>query len=300
MKTIQLDNEEKIIKSHAKLNLFFHLVGKNENNYYLIESIMTFIDLYDEFFITKADHFNIEFEYNEKIKFQPIDHENNTIYKITCKFLEKYGFNINDLKLKIIIKKNIPTGAGLGGGSANAATMLKFLQQYFNYYLPKQEEEKLALEIGCDTVPCLYAERGAVFIEGIGQLVDDEINFIDKDKFFILLVYPQTYCITADIYNNLKKQEFNYTSKVSNRKTIDIDTIKQRHNDLIKASFKFCPLIKDTIEKLSKFDGVLFTSMTGSGSVSFAIFDNKTKAELAAEKMQKDYPDYFIYLTKFI
>ena len=146
----------------AKINLSLRIVSKDPiSGYHLLETFMKKINFYDEIILKKnknLNHCEIDFSYGKwfskfsKLKnnqtFEKIDQKNNLISK-AIKFFEKYSLK-KVHGFEIFCQKNIPYGSGLGGGSSNAASILKFFQQYYDYYFDFNEksiQEKVVLEI---------------------------------------------------------------------------------------------------------------------------------------------------------
>ena len=113
------------MKSYAKINLFLEVLGKNEKNYHILKSLICFLDIFDKIEIKKSEKLSIKFS-GEFADFLKNDKNENIILK-TVKFMaEKFNFEPN---LEIFLEKNIPIGAGIGGGSSNCATTILALNE---------------------------------------------------------------------------------------------------------------------------------------------------------------------------
>lgn len=283
------------LKSFTKLNLFLHLIGRNEKNYHLIESLMVFLDLHDEIKIEPSNELEVNFSFNPE--FPEINCTNNTLTKVIEKFGKIIDRNIN---LKISVCKNIPVGAGLGGGSSNAATLIKFLQEYYEYKLSEEDEIELALSIGCDTVACL--NTSPIFVEGIGETVtkceiDDELK-----NSHILLIYPQIISLSIEGYKIFKNQNMEFTKKIEIPKIFSFDFIKQQHNDLTlptQMQFKEIELLNEYMKKYNQEDDII-ARMSGSGSAFFILSSDIYKTEKIKDELYEKFPKYFYVKTKFI
>ena len=174
------------IKCYAKINLFLHITGKTQNGFHLLDSMVMFAkNLYDELHITRADknEITVDGKWAKYLRGQ----------NILAKTLEKFAPIAKDSNFKIKLIKNIPIGAGLGGGSSNAAELIKFIMQHFKC---KISNEKLA-EIGAD-VP-MFLHRKALYFTGIGE----KVHPIKKmPQIYSLIVYPNTVISTHEIFNS--------------------------------------------------------------------------------------------------
>ena len=147
------------VPSPAKLNLFLHITGRRENGYHELQSIFQLIDLFDWLEFTQTNDPAIHID-----GLSDVDQEQNLIYK-AIQILKPYAQNISGLNIRI--EKNIPMGAGLGGGSSNAATTLIVVNQLWQCGLSIEQLAKLGVKLGAD-VPIFVYGRNA-WAEGIGE-----------------------------------------------------------------------------------------------------------------------------------
>ena len=175
------------VPSPAKLNLFLHITGRRENGYHELQSIFQLIDLYDwlEFKPLQEDHIQIDGLNN-------VDLEQNLIYKAT-QMLKPLAQHLTGLKIKI--EKNIPMGAGLGGGSSNAATTLIVVNQLWQCGLDTQKLAELGLQLGAD-VPIFVHGRNA-WAEGIGE----QLTFIDLAPKQYIVLKPDCFISTQLLFS---------------------------------------------------------------------------------------------------
>ena len=164
----------------AKINLFLKLLGKRSDGYHKLESLFAFLDLFDELEVKKNDEFKLEIT-GEFAEF--IDPQNNLFTKILNFFTNNFDITKN---LHIKITKNIPIGAGLGGGSSNAASFMKALNEICSLNLSKTELQKISLNFGSDIA--FFFEDKASIIKGRGELIE---NFSKFPAITILLINPQ-------------------------------------------------------------------------------------------------------------
>lgn len=275
------------IKSYAKINLALNVVGKSES-LHNIESIIGFIDLYDEIKIRKivAKNHKIIFKgrFSNGIKNQ------NTISKllevIDKKKLLKY-------KYQIIVKKNIPTQSGLGGGSMNVASIINFFVKKKIINQKKKRILEISKLIGSDVALGLCNKVSVLKHNNI-------INTLStKKKFYILIVKPFFGCSTKKIYSKVKKfskPQFNSTSI----KMFSSKFLKNMKNDLEIIALKEFPklnILKNFLENLNNTE---FVRMTGSGSAIIAYFNSERKCKDAEKKVKKKFRNYWCKISKTI
>lgn len=175
------------VASPAKLNLFLHITGRRENGYHELQSIFQLIDLYDwlEFTPLSEDRFHIE-------GLNLVDTEQNLIYK-AAQILKPFAKR--PCGLTIHIEKNIPMGAGLGGGSSNAATTLIVLNQLWQCGLNTEQLAELGVKLGAD-VPIFVHGKNA-WAEGIGE----HLTFIDLAQKQFIVLKPDCFISTQLLFS---------------------------------------------------------------------------------------------------
>ena len=175
------------VPSPAKLNLFLHITGRREDGYHKLQSIFQLIDLYDwlEFSQTASPEISID-------GLSSVDLEHNLIFKAT-QILKPYAKAYSGLNIHI--EKNIPMGAGLGGGSSNAATTLIVVNQLWQCGLNIEQLAKLGLKLGAD-VPVFVHGRNA-WAEGIGE----HLTFIDLDQKQYIVLKPDCFISTQLLFS---------------------------------------------------------------------------------------------------
>ena len=182
--------------SNAKINIGLNIFEKNEDGYHDIDSIMVPISLADEMEIEIYNESgNLEIECSEKKI--PTD-ERNILYKAYKVFFE--NIETKELKIKVLLKKNIPSEAGLGGGSSNAAFFLKVLNEYSGNIYSIEELEKLSMRIGSD-VP-FFIKNKTARVEGKGEKIREIENNLDDS---LILIKPQFGVSTKEAYDNFDK-----------------------------------------------------------------------------------------------
>jgi 4-diphosphocytidyl-2-C-methyl-D-erythritol kinase len=275
-----------LLKSPAKINLFLDVLSKDNDGFHSIKSILTLIDLHDEILIKDSDSLDINFsgEFSDEIN------QNNI--QILFDFLTKKNFIKSD-KYSIKIKKNIPVGAGLGGGSSNIAAILSFL--YSKKIIKFNEAINVARELGSDIE--FFLDTAPAIIVGKGNVLRRITPFKDS---YLLLVYPNFTLSTEKVYKNNTKFD-NEKHIALEKEDYDFDEIMQlSSNSLQMAAIGLCPDIKYIIDKLTSMKGSLYSRMTGSGSCCFAVFNEKDLAQEATNTLKSHHPDWWVNLSKII
>ena len=183
------------VKTPAKINLTLELLNRREDGVHNISSVMQTVDLYDYLSISvqKANENKILLSGNSMNI--PYD-EKNIVYKAAKLFLEKA--DIKKVEISVYIEKNIPTEAGLAGGSTNAAGALVGLNQLFGNALSEKELHTIASELGSDLNFCL--EGGACLLSSRGEVIEEKLPF---HPFKILILKPKNIAVSTKLcYQN--------------------------------------------------------------------------------------------------
>ena len=258
-------------KSYAKINLGLKVLNKRDDGFHNIESVFIEINLHDNITFLKSNIFDLQSNINIPIK-------NNTVFKAYNLMYKKYAFK---QPFNIILDKNIPLCSGLGGGSSNAACIIKMLNQLNNLHLSNKEMLNIALQIGSD-VP-FFLRGGIQHVLGRG----DKIKKYDKAKkihsLLILLIFPEFQIRTKWAYNNLKKY---LEPKIKSPKFPSLNNNadwKLFENDFERVVGFAYPEIMD-IKRIMYKNGALYSGLSGSGSTMFGLYNNK---ELIAKSKNK-------------
>ncbi|MFH2028897.1 MAG: 4-(cytidine 5'-diphospho)-2-C-methyl-D-erythritol kinase [Nanoarchaeota archaeon] len=259
-----------MIKAYAKLNLCLDVLDKREDGFHNINSIMQQINIYDE----------LEFKESSDVKVHsPI--KDDIIFKTALKLRDM--FNV-EKGVEIFVKKNIPVGSGLGGGSADASATLIELNNLWDLGLGIDEMVKIGVSIGADVPFFLYG--GRCFVCGIGEKVEK----ISSKEMDILLVNPGYGISTKDAYSKLDHVDFQRTNSSLRFK----DGEFLLHNDFINIQKDDVIKIIEEVKKL----GALDVSITGKGPTVFGVFDDGAKLDNAYKMMKDSYP--FVHKTRTV
>ncbi len=279
----------KTIKSYAKINLSLGVTGKLKSGNHKIESLISFLNLHDEIKIKKINNKNHKIKFFGR--FSKGIKKNNTISNL-LKILDKKN-RLNNQKYLIEVKKNIPQKAGLGGGSMNASSIIRFFLSKKIINLPKKDIIKLTNQIGSDVQ--LGLENKSKILHSNGSLNISSI----KKNFFVVIIKPNFGCSTKEIYRGVKKYSL---TKLTKRKknNFSLINILNLQNDLEKVAFEKYPKLKQVKLFMESMPKVCFVRMTGSGSSILGYFLSKKSAINAVKLFKKKYKNYWCITSKTI
>ncbi|MFI3328937.1 MAG: 4-(cytidine 5'-diphospho)-2-C-methyl-D-erythritol kinase [bacterium] len=236
-------------KAYAKINLTLNILNKRNDGYHNLKSVMIPISLYDELVFEANNTYII----NSEI-------EDNIITKVFNIMKNKYNIS----NVKITLEKNIPTQAGLAGGSADATATIRGLNKLFNLNLSIQEQEEIANMVGSDTLFTLHNKPAIISSRG------DEIEFINHNyKFNILLIKPNIGISTKEAFANIKEYNLKHNDEIIN------ETNTNKINELCYNSF--LDSLLENKQFKSFYDDVNQhhkPHLTGSGSTLYIINDD--------------------------
>ena len=252
-----------IVNSYAKINIGLHILNKREDNFHNIITIFQEIDFCDQISIEKSDNFIF------KSNVDWLDNKNNTCVKAFEIVKQEFPHISN---VKIFLKKNVPTNAGLGGGSSNGTAVIKTLNKLFSLGISTKKLFQLSKKVSADSP--FFIEGGIQFGEGTGDKllrIKDVLN-----ERYILLVLPDVKINTKDAYKKclLKdKTNIKFAEMLDELKNNNLSS-ELFYNDFEGYVFKTHPEIGKI--KLKILDlGAKYASLSGSGSTVFGIFSKK-------------------------
>ena len=279
--------KKNFIKSYAKINLSLNVLRKEKTGVHKIQSIISFLNFYDKIYIQQTN------KKKHIIKFTGPFSKNlskkNTISQL-LHILEKKNF-LNK-KYKIYVKKNIPQQSGLGGGSMNAAFLLKYFLKKKIVQLSKKEIFDICNQIGSDVILGLDPKNSIILNK------KNIKKYHVKMALFALLVKPKIGCSTKEIYRRVRYFS-NNRIKISS-KIFKIQFLKYAKNDLEIPAFKLYPILGKLKIFLSNINQVKFVRMTGSGSTIVAYFSNKKSAINGLKLIRKKFKNHWSIVSKTI
>jgi len=254
------NSEQLTLRSPAKLNLFLHIVGRRDDGYHLLQSVFQLIDWCDTIYLKKIAE-------NEVRRINPIPGvppEQDLVVRAAN--LLKDFCNV-DVGVEIDLKKEIPMGAGMGGGSSDAATTLIGLNALWDLKLSKETLCTLGLKLGADVPFFIFGQNA--FVEGIGEKIQ-EISLETPD---FLVIFPNQGIATASIFQDPE------LTRDHAQITIDgflASPLSYQSNDCQAVAVRICPEVKQALDWITQAVPGSQPRMSGSGSSVFAVLDPKT------------------------
>jgi len=266
----------KLLNSPAKINLGLRILGRNLDNYHLIESIFLPLDFGDQIEISpsKTNSVSIVWDESAPIK-SPLPNESeNIVTKLLSHLANKW---------EIIIRKKIPLGAGLGGGSSNAGSILKYFVS--QSLLNEAEAHQIAIKLGAD-VPFFLNPKPS-WVSGIGEKCTalPLSKKLWNDLSLLLVLIPE-HCNTKQVFTEYKnsKTPFSQPSVMPVDENIMRLFIQSTANDLEAVVAKNSTVISQVL-MLLRSTPYKFCSLSGSGSTCFAMYQSKTDCELIVKEL---------------
>ena len=278
-----------VLKSYAKINLTLSVIKRLKSGLHNIQSIYCLIDLHDKIFLKKIKNKNFD-----QVSFsgpfsKDINKSNNSVKKV-LNAMRKNKI-INDY-YAVKVDKKIQVFAGLGGGTSNAATLLK---QLTKKELNKKILSKITKEVGSDL-------RLFFHNQGYQKNLRSVIHFKKKHKFHFLLIFPKIKSSTKSVYakvKNYSKLKKSLNKSLAFRKNF-IELLLNSKNDLQSIVEKKHKILRKLLININEFKGCCFSRMTGSGSTCYGLFVNKNSSLVALKKLRKKYPKFWFSIAKTI
>lgn len=281
-----------LMKAKAKINLTLDVIGKREDGYHELEMIMQSVNLHDTLSIKKIKTPIVRLDCN--YPWLPTD-ERNIVYRAVKLFLERINSNQG---IAIYINKKIPVGAGLGGGSADAAATLVGLNRLFGMKLSKKELMEMGLSLGADVPFCIM--RGTALAKGVGEKLTPVPGIHNVP---ILIVKPPFSVSTARIYKGLELDKIGKRPDTSKM----LEALRQR--DLNEMAMNMVNVLETVTIPLHQEvqeikddmieQGAINSLMSGSGCAVFGVFNTYEKALKAARyfKFNRNFREVYVTTT---
>lgn len=281
--------EKVVVKANAKINLSLDVISRRSDGYHLLDMIMHSVNIFDK--VTIKKNYNKSINVSCNISELPMD-ETNSAYK-AASLLIKDNKSISGVDIHI--EKNIPIGAGMAGGSADAAAVIVGIDKLFQLDLSYEEMKKIALNVGADVPFCI--KGGCVRATGIGEIMQE----ISPMALNLLIIKPKQSISTAYVYNNLVLQDIvirpnnDIVIEAMNANNID-EMINNMGNVLETVTSKKIYEIEEMKSEINNCNAK-FSMMTGSGTAVFGIFESEIDLKHCYDKLKSKYKEIFISKT---
>lgn len=267
----------------AKINLALHIRGRRQDGLHRIESLVAFADVGDTLAVEETDNWSL---YVSGQFASDVPAGDTNIVLRAAKMIA------GDRRAAILLKKNLPVAAGLGGGSSDAATTIRLLAQKWNLPIPLASQ---SMQLGADLPVCI--ESKAARVEGIGECIHE---IPPLPTFSMVLVNPRTKLSTADVYRahdgNVMPQ---LPPLVQFDSVIDLaNWLRFQRNDLEVPAAALCPELDNVLGALRSCRDCILARMSGSGATCFGMFTCQQQAEVAAKQLQREHFAWWVQVAK--
>ncbi len=252
-------NNSITLRPCAKINIGLYVTSKRTDGYHNLETVFYPIPLYDELTITLCDTDSLQLEGIE-LESEPMD---NLVMRAVRK-LRQCGHEVPPVS--ITLRKNIPSGAGLGGGSSDAAYTLRGLNEMLRLGLNTEELQRMAASLGADCA--FFITDQPMYATGIGDVLSPiDVNLCGL---YLVMVKPDDFISTREAYSGIMPQQPQYDLRQSIAQDISLWP-RLIENDFEHSIFPTHPAIAD-IKAQIYAQGALYAAMSGSGSTVFGLF----------------------------
>jgi 4-diphosphocytidyl-2-C-methyl-D-erythritol kinase len=257
------------IKAPAKINRFLHIVGQRKDGYHLLQSVFQLIDLHDDIYLTASADGLV----HRPTGAPNVPPEEDLVVR-AAKLLQEYTHTNQGCTIQV--QKRIPMGAGLGGGSSDAAATLWGLNELWNLQLSRQELMQLGVKLGADVPFFLFGENA--FVEGIGEL----LQAVSLPKSCFLLIYPKVHIPTVDVFKDPNLTRNHPTVTISD--FIDSPNLEQfGNNDCEEVVIQKYQEVAAVLNWLRQQAPQSSPRMSGSGSSVFVALETDLANHLLSQ-----------------
>lgn len=277
----------------AKINLYLHVTGKRPDGYHDLDSLVVFADIGDRISLEKSDNLTLEidgpFAGTFSAKEKDTGRESGNIIIRALWALADASGERPDFHLRLT--KNLPLAAGLGGGSADAAALVKLWMEQTQIPIDTKILQGILQKLGAD-VPVCYDQKPARLLR-TGHFFE---RMSLPKNIPAVLINPLKPCSTSAVFSNCAPP---YTSPLDHipenmDQTRLFDFLVHTGNDLIKPAIARVPEIPGMLETLLAQQGCALSRLSGSGATCFGVFETFTQAEIAATTLQQTHPNWWI------
>ena len=279
------------LRAYAKINLTLDVTGRREDGYHTLDTVMQTVSVWDEVEIKKINKPGIRLFCNRE--YLPVDTK-NTAFRAAQYFFERCG--ITGQGLSIHIRKYIPSRAGMGGGSADAAAVLRALNRAYDAPLSIPALCELGAQVGSDVPFCVMG--GTAIVEGRGELLT---KLPPAPEFFLVICKPDFSVSTPELYRKLDET---FIEKRPDHKSMQLNLQK---GELLGIGGSLCnvfePIVMQEHFDINYIRSMMYTygaygaQMTGSGSAVFGIYDSFEYATVACTMLKDKYSEIFLAKT---
>lgn len=273
----------------AKLNLYLHITGRRADGYHDLDSLVAFASIGDEVAVRPFEGFRFEMTGAQADALSQENDEDNLAVKAARSLAELTG---HELDAHLVLVKNLPIASGIGGGSSDAAAVLRALAQHWGLAKDDPRLMQAAARHGQDVPVCVRVENN--YMTATGVLPAPKLPRAD-----IVLVNPGKALATPAVYKEYREGGDAFSPLSRLEKTPEnvaelVAALKARGNDLYAPACRLMPEIQEIIESLEASGECLLARMSGSGATCFGIFADATSAKSVAAQIRVARPRWWV------
>lgn len=277
-----------IMEAPAKINLALHITGQREDGYHLLDSLVVFGGATDRLIFKPSEHLHLSVKgpFAEGLRQEP----DNLIVRAARMLAKELNRNA---EAELVLEKYLPISAGIGGGSADAATTLLGLLRLWERTIKDDKLRAIALKLGADVPMCL--EGSCLRARGIGDELEPGPR-LPRDLGMVL-INPRVPVSTPDVFKRLKRKTNDEIGPIPSAflsAAALADWIGDLRNDLQMAAIDQVPVIETVLQALTDDGDCLFARMSGSGATCFGLFASVKHAEYACRRLAFSHPNWWV------
>lgn len=271
----------------AKVNLYLHVVGRRDDGYHLLDSLVAFADIGDRVTAEPAEALTLSVGGPEAAALAELG-EDNLVLRAARLLAAQAGI---DVGAALYLDKRLPVAAGIGGGSADAAAALHTLNKLWGDPLDGDALASLGLRLGADIPACLAGQP--VWVGGIGEEIDPAKAI---PPLGIVLANPRRPLPTPEVFR-ARRGPFSHSGRfdpIPQDLAALVAVLAMRRNDLTEAALSLVPEIGAVLDELAGLPGALLSRLSGSGATCFALFADRAAAAAAGEALARAEPGWWL------
>ena len=273
----------------AKLNLYLHITGRQENGYHDLDSLVAFATIGDEVHLNPASEFSFTITGPQAGALAHENLDDNLVVKAARSLAE---LTKRELDVSLTLVKHLPVASGIGGGSSDAAAVLRALARHWGLDKDDPRIFEAAAKHGQDVPVCVRIENN--YMTATGVMPAPPLPRAD-----IVLVNPNQALPTPGVYKEYRNgnDPFSPLSRLERApKTVEemVDALKLRSNDLYAPACRLMPEIVEITDAIGATGKCLLTRMSGSGATCFGLYADAESAQAAAAHLRHAYPGWWV------
>ena len=270
----------------AKINLYLHVLGRRGDGYHLLDSLVVFPRQGDRIEVSPAD--DLRLAVSGPFAADVPTGDDNLVIRATRALAAAIG---RPPAVAIHLEKRLPVASGIGGGSADAAAVLRALAELWELRIKAGTLDRIALSLGADVPMCLNSR--SAFVGGVG----DEVAAAPAlPAFAVVLVNPRIPLPTPAVFRT-RTGPFSAPGRFASAPANPMEMatlLAQRRNDLTSAAIALVPGVSDVLSALERAPGVMLSRMSGSGATCFGLCADQADAENAAASLAAEHPGWWV------